>query len=86
MYVVSVCSKCFTYFRHRHMQVFHLDVAYVSDICCKHLFKMFHLFYTYVANMFMCVVVAIHICCKHMFVNVLPVSDVCCRSDFMLQH
>jgi hypothetical protein len=32
------------------------------------------------------VVVAIHICCKHMFVNVLPVSDVCYRSDFMLQH
>jgi hypothetical protein len=30
-----------------------LDVAYVAsvlDVCCKYLFKMFHLFQTYVAS------------------------------------
>ena len=31
------------------------------------------------------VAVAIHICCKRMFVNVSFVSDVCCTKCFMLQ-
>jgi hypothetical protein len=44
-------SKCFTCFRPM-LQVFHLDVAYVSNICCKRLFKMFHLFQTYVRSVF----------------------------------
>jgi hypothetical protein len=37
------------------LQVFYLDVtkvdpnvASISEVCCKHLFKMFHLFQTYV--------------------------------------
>jgi hypothetical protein len=39
-YVASVCSKCFTYFRHM-LQAFYLDVACVAmviHICCKHMF------------------------------------------------
>jgi hypothetical protein len=91
MYAVSVCSKCFTCFRPM-LQVFHLDVAYVaccicfrhmlpasiqnvssvSDVCCKYVY--------------LDVVVAIHICCKCIFVNVSHVSDACCRNAFMLQH
>jgi hypothetical protein len=35
-----------------YLQVFYLDVAYVSDIYCKCVFKMFHLFQTYVASVF----------------------------------
>jgi hypothetical protein len=68
MYVARIC---FIGFR-RMLQVFYLDVAYVSVaiyICCKRLFKMFicfrrmmQLFYLDVAN----VAVAIHICCKRM--------------------
>ena len=49
MYVASVCSKCFTCFRPM-LQVFYLDVAYVLDIMLQRLFKIFHLFQTYVAN------------------------------------
>ena len=68
------------------LQVFRLYVAYisdmlqasiqnvssVSDVCCK--------------CVYLDVVVAIHICCKRMFVNVSPVSDVYCRSASVLQH
>jgi len=37
------------------LQVFYLDVAYVSCICCKCMFQMFHLLQTYVAfKYFMC--------------------------------
>jgi hypothetical protein len=68
------------------LQVFYVDVAYVLvaiHICCKWLFKMFHLFQTYVAGvLFECC-----ICCSgytHMLqayvINVSPVSHVCCRS------
>ena len=31
------------------LRVFHLDVAYVSHICCKSMFEMFQLFQSYVA-------------------------------------
>jgi hypothetical protein len=44
-YVASVYSKCFTFFI-RMLQVFYLDVAYVTvviHICCKHMFELFHL-------------------------------------------
>jgi hypothetical protein len=86
MYIASLCSKCFAYLRPM-LQVFHLDVACVSDICCKRLFKIFHLFQMYVASVFhLDVVVEMHICCKHMYVNVSPISDLCCRSAIMLQH
>jgi hypothetical protein len=40
-YVISVCSKCFTYFRHM-LQVFYLNVTYVAvaiHICCKRMFQ-----------------------------------------------
>jgi hypothetical protein len=84
--MLSVRSKCFTCFRPM-LQLFHMNVAYVSDICCKRLFKIFHLFQTYVASVcYLDVVVAIHICCKPMFVNVSLVLDVCCRSALMLQY
>jgi hypothetical protein len=32
----------------RMLQVFYLDAAYISHICCKHMFQMFHLFQSYV--------------------------------------
>jgi hypothetical protein len=35
-----------------YCKYFHLDVAYVPDICCKRLFKMFYLFQMYIANKF----------------------------------
>ena len=35
---LDVCCKCA-----------YLDVAYVSHICCKSMFKMFQLFHSYVA-------------------------------------
>jgi hypothetical protein len=53
-YVASVYSKCLIYFR-RMLQVFYLDVPYISvaiHICCKRLFKIFRLFQTYVASVF----------------------------------
>jgi hypothetical protein len=53
-YVASVRFKRFIYFR-RMLQVFYLDISYISvtiHIYCKHLFKMFHLFQTYVASVF----------------------------------
>jgi hypothetical protein len=52
----GVCFKCFRGI----FQVLHLDVAKVypdvvyvasvSKVCCKRLFKMFHLFQTYAAS------------------------------------
>jgi hypothetical protein len=47
-HVVSLCFKCFFI---DMLQVFHVavakiwDVTSVSDVCCKHFFKMFHLFF-----------------------------------------
>ena len=61
-YVASVCSKCcgcfqthvasvcFSCFR-RILQIIYLDVAFVAvtiHICCKYMFRMFHLFQMYV--------------------------------------
>jgi hypothetical protein len=82
---IHVCcnSQCFT--RFIPMLLFHLDVAYISDICCKCLIKMLDLFKMY-ASLFiwMLQLLYIYICCKRVFVNVLLVSDVCCRSAFIL--
>jgi energy-converting hydrogenase Eha subunit C len=47
------------------------DVAYVASVseeCCKHLFKMFHLFQTFVASIFYLDIAHVsHIRCKSMF-------------------
>jgi hypothetical protein len=67
------------------LQVFHPDVAYVtilhmlqasmqnvssvSYVCCK--------------CVYLDVVVAIHICCKHMFVKVSSVSNICCKYVYL---
>jgi hypothetical protein len=60
--VLLVANVCFKYFKclRGMLQVFHLDIAKVDPnvayvvmiiyICCKRLFKMFHLFQTYVAS------------------------------------
>jgi hypothetical protein len=60
-HVASICFKYFRCFRGM-LQVLHMDVvnvdqndayvASVSDKCCKRLFKMFHLFQTYVCKRF----------------------------------
>ena len=44
--VLSGCCICFTHM----LQVFYLDVAHVSHICCNIMFQMFHLCLTYVAS------------------------------------
>jgi hypothetical protein len=59
MYVASIYSKCFIYFRHM-LQVFYLNVAYVAvdityvtvaiHVCCKRMFQIFHLLHTYVVE------------------------------------
>jgi hypothetical protein len=63
IYVANVCSKCFTCFR-LMLQVFHLDVAYVLDICCKCLFNMFHYFRRMLQMCYLDVIVVIHICAE----------------------
>jgi hypothetical protein len=45
-------------------------VASVSEICCKSLFKMFHLFPD--------------ICCNHFYLDVAYVSHICCNSMFLM--
>jgi hypothetical protein len=40
-YIVSVSDECCKHFD--------LDVAYVSHVCCKSMFQLFHLFQSYVA-------------------------------------
>jgi len=83
-YVASVYSKCFIYFR-RMLQIFELDVC----ICFSG--------YTHVASVyskcFICFRRILQMdlsryCSRytHMFINISLVSDVCCRSAFMLQH
>jgi hypothetical protein len=61
MLKVHVANVCFKYFRcfGGMFQVFLMDVAKVDGdvamaiyVCCKSLFKMFHLFQTYVASVF----------------------------------
>jgi hypothetical protein len=52
--------QCCTCFRHI-LQVSIQNVLSVSDVCCKYIYLE--------------VVVAIHICCKRMFINVSPVSN-----------
>jgi hypothetical protein len=41
---VLCCAKCFFM-----LQLFYLDVAYVSHTCCKHMSQIFYLFQMYVA-------------------------------------
>jgi hypothetical protein len=48
MYVASVCSKYFTYFRCM-LQLFYLNVIYVAviiHICCTCIFQLFHLIFS----------------------------------------
>jgi hypothetical protein len=74
-----------------HMDIAKLDrdVAYVvsiSEPCCKHLFKMFHLFQTYVASVFDVDVAHIsHTYCKSMFKIFLLFHSYAAISVFMLQ-
>jgi hypothetical protein len=50
------------------LQVFQRHIASVSDACCSRLFKIFHLFKTYVASVFyLDIALVLHICCKSMF-------------------
>jgi hypothetical protein len=66
------------------LQVFYLDVTYVLVaiyICCKRLFKIFHLFHSYVASVLSThVAVAIHMLQEYV-ANVSLVSDVCCKNS-----
>jgi hypothetical protein len=60
----------------------HWLYTYVASVYVSAIFKsMLQVFYLDIAY----VTVAIHICCKCMFANVLFVSDVCCSKCFMLQ-
>jgi hypothetical protein len=51
------------------LQVFYLDVAYVSYTCCKYMFQIFHLLQTYVAF-------------KYFMLQVFYVSEVCSESHW----
>jgi hypothetical protein len=69
-----------------------LDVAYVAraiHICCKYLFKLFHLLQMYVAMTFYLdvayVAEAIHICCKRMFQMFYMLQMYVTESALMLQ-
>jgi hypothetical protein len=56
--ILSECCICFIHV----LQVFYLDVAYVSYTCCKCFIWMFYMFHTYVATVcFKCC-----ICVRHM--------------------
>jgi hypothetical protein len=46
--IASVCSKYFIHFRSM-LQVYYMDVAYVSHRYCTRLFQIFYLFQTYIA-------------------------------------
>ena len=54
--VASVLKKMFlgdskkNIFRRMLQQVFYLDVAYVSHICCKCFIRMLHMFHTHAAS------------------------------------
>jgi hypothetical protein len=64
--VLYLCCKYFMWMLHM-LQVFIQNVLFVLDLYCKCVYQD--------------VVIAIHICYKHVFVNVSPISDVCCRCD-----
>ena len=80
-YVTSVCFNCLRYFRGM-LHVFYMDVSkmdrdvahvtMVAHVCCKRLFKMFHLFFqTYVVSVFIWML--------HMFYTyVVSVLSACC--------
>jgi hypothetical protein len=80
MYGASVCSKCFTYFRHM-LQVFHLDVAYIAMLhMSRHMLQGSIQNVTFISDIrckcvYLNVIVAIHICCKRIFINVSHLSD-----------
>jgi hypothetical protein len=82
--VANVCFMCFK----GMLQIFYIDVedvdldvahvAMVIHICCKNLFKMFHLFQTYVAN----ILSRYCMCCNGYVAivqNVSSVLNVCCN-------
>jgi hypothetical protein len=72
------------------LQVFYLDVAYVTltiHICYKCMFQMFQLFQTYVASFlsrYLCYSAHTHMLQMYI-VDVLSISDICCSKCFMLQ-
>jgi hypothetical protein len=75
------------------LQMFHMDiakvdqdVASVSEACCKRLFKMFHLFQTYVARvLYLDVTHVLHVCYKSMFKMFQLFQSYVALSVFMLQ-
>jgi hypothetical protein len=61
-------------------------VANVSEVCCKHLFKMFHLFLDVYCNLFYRnVLYVLHICCNSMFQIFQLFQSYVVASGFMLQ-
>jgi hypothetical protein len=79
--------------------VFHMDVekvdrdvvyvASVSEAWCKRLFKIFHLFHTYVANVLMRMlhICFTHVCCKRITEMFQLFQSLCCkRFDVDVAH
>jgi hypothetical protein len=61
---------------------FDLDVVYVSHICCKNMFQIFHLFHSYVA-----VSIFYLASCKYFYLDVTYVEvaiQVCCKCVFQM--
>jgi hypothetical protein len=86
MYVASVCSKCFSYFR-RVLHVFCLGVAYVLHLCCKCFIWILYMFHTYITSVlfgccicFTLMLQVFHPNVAYVFNTCFPrVSDVCCK-------
>jgi hypothetical protein len=86
-----ICCNGYT----RMLQVYVSNVLALSNVCCKWFIQMLYMLYwiyTYVASVcFKClalsniccnityVALAIHVCCKRIFVNISSVLDICCK-------
>jgi hypothetical protein len=88
---LSGCCTCFTHMLQEYvrnvsaisvlyckLQMFYLDVAYVSHICCTYMSQMFHLLQTYVA--FKCFMLYVYVS------NISSASDLCCIQVFRVSE
>jgi hypothetical protein len=85
--VSGICYSCFIWMLQKYIR----DVAHVTYIinvaeaCCKHLFKIFHLFQIYVECFDLDVTYISHICCNSIF-QVFYLFDLFVAANvFMLQ-
>jgi hypothetical protein len=100
-YVLHICFKYFSclglmlqqVFSFCKLQVFYLNIVYVSHICCNNMFQIFQLFESYVAvSVFILQVASVLseccLCFTHILQayvpDVISVAYVCCMQVLML--